>query len=165
MARSREHEYDVTVRWTGNSGAGTAGYRGYGRDNEVAATGKPVTIPGSADPAFVGDPERWNPEELLVASLSQCHMLSYLALCSLQRIVVTSYEDRAHGTMRETPGGGGQFTDVLLAPVVTVAEESMVKAATELHEKAHEICFVASSVNFPVRNAPTVAVAGSPDQP
>ncbi|RKN08679.1 OsmC family protein [Streptomyces radicis] len=161
MARSREHEYDVSVRWTGNTGAGTAGYRGYGRRHEVVAPGKTVTIPGSADPAFVGTPERWNPEELLVASLSQCHMLSYLALCSLQRIVVTAYEDGAHGTMRETPGGGGRFTEVVLRPVVTVADEGMVAKAIELHTRAHEICFVASSVSFPVRNEPTVRVAGA----
>ncbi len=159
MPRSREHTYDVTVTWTGNTGSGTAGYRDYVRDHDVTAPGKATRLTGSADPAFVGDPERWNPEELLVASLSQCHMLSYLAVCSLKKIVVTAYEDVARGTMSETAGGGGHFTEVVLNPVVTVADESMVEAATALHEDAHRICFIANSVNFPVRHAPRVTVA------
>ncbi|MDT0347632.1 OsmC family protein [Streptomyces litchfieldiae] len=161
MARNREHRYEVTVRWTGDTGRGTAGYRGYARDHEVTVPGKPTLIPGSADPAFVGDPERWNPEELLVSSLSQCHMLSYLAVCSLSGVVVTGYQDVARGTMRETGDGGGAFTEVVLNPVVTVAEEGMVEKATALHEKAHRICFIASSVNFPVRHEPVVTAAGS----
>ncbi|MGK5529869.1 OsmC family protein [Streptomyces sp. URMC 129] len=162
MGRNREHGYDVTVRWTGDTGEGTAGYRAYARDHEVTVAGKPTMILGSADPAFVGDPDRWNPEELLVASLSQCHMLSYLALCSLKRVVVTGYEDAAQGTMRETPGGGGAFAEVVLNPVVTVAEEGMVEAATALHEEAHRICFIANSVNFPVRHAPVIRVSAPP---
>jgi organic hydroperoxide reductase OsmC/OhrA len=160
MPRNKEHGYRVTVRWTGNTGAGTAGYRGYGRDHDVTGDGKPTLIQGSADPAFVGDPQRWNPEELLVSSLAQCHMLSYLALCALKGVVVTGYEDAATGTMRETAGGGGQFTEVVLHPVVTVAEEAMVETATALHEEAHRVCFIASSVAFPVRHAPEVTAGG-----
>jgi organic hydroperoxide reductase OsmC/OhrA len=154
----REHGYEVTVRWTGNLGPGTAGYKAYTRDTEILAVGKPTMILASADPAFAGDAERWNPEEMLVASLSQCHMLTYLAVCSLKHVVVTAYEDAARGTMREERGSG-RFAEVVLRPVVTVAEESMVPAATELHEKAHRDCFIANSVNFPVRHEPTIRVA------
>ena len=156
----KEHGYQVTVRWTGDTGSGTAEYRGYSRDTVIVADGKPTTIVASADPAFLGDQERWNPEEMLVASLSQCHMLSYLAVCALKKVVVTGYEDVARGTMREERGAGGRFTEVVLNPVVTVAEESMVEAATELHERAHHICFIANSVNFPVRHEPVIRVAG-----
>lgn len=154
----RIHGYEVTVRWTGNTGTGTSGYRAYGRDADVTAAGKPTLIQGSADPTFAGDAARWNPEELLVASLSQCHMLTYLALCSLRGVVVTAYEDTPRGTMREERGAG-RFTEVVLRPVVTVAEEGMVATATALHERAHADCFVANSVNFPVRHEPTVRVA------
>ena len=106
----REHHYEITMRWTGNTGKGTANYREYGRDHDLVAAGKPV-IHASADPAFRGQPERWNPEELLVASLADCHMLTFLALCSLERIVVTAYEDTATGTMTQD-GNGGRFTEV-----------------------------------------------------
>ncbi|MGP3972330.1 OsmC family protein [Streptomyces sp. 6N223] len=157
----REHGYEVTVRWTGNTGPGTSGYKAYSRDTDITAAGKPTMIAASADPTFLGDAERWNPEEMLVASLSQCHMLSYLAVCSLKKVVVTAYEDVASGTMREERGGGGRFTEVVLRPVVTVAEEGMVAEATALHERAHAICFIANSVNFPVRHEPVIRVAGA----
>ncbi|APU14379.1 OsmC family protein [Actinoalloteichus fjordicus] len=153
----REHHYEVAVSWTGNTGAGTSGYRDYERSHDVASAGLPV-IEGSADPAFVGDPSRWNPEQLLLAALSQCHMLSYLALCSLGRVVVVEYVDSARGVMHESARTGGRFTEVVLAPVVTVTSESMVGEATDLHHRAHETCFIANSVNFPVRHAPTIRV-------
>lgn len=155
---SRTHEYGVAVRWTGNTGSGTANYRDYDRAHDVSVAGKP-TIAGSADPAFRGTTDRWNPEELLVAALAECHMLSYLALCARDGVVVEAYEDRATGWMREE-GGGGRFTEVVLHPVVTVADAAMVAKATALHHGAHEICFVANSVNFPVRNSPTIQVRG-----
>lgn len=153
---SRDHGYEVAVRWTGDTSEGTAAYRSYSRDHDVVAADKPP-IHASADPAFVGDPARWNPEELLLASLAQCHMLTYLALCSLNGVVVTAYEDAARGTMRET-SGHGQFTEVVLSPVVTVASEAMTQKAVSLHEAAHTGCFIANSVAFPVRHAPTVQV-------
>ncbi|MDT0310494.1 OsmC family protein [Streptomyces sp. DSM 44917] len=161
MARNREHGYEVTVRWTGNTGGGTSAYRAYARDHEVTAGGKPTMILGTADPAFAGDAERWNPEELLIASLSQCHMLSYLAFCSLKGVVVTGYADSARGTMTEQAGGSGRFTEVVLSPVVTVAEAGMAEAAAALHEDAHRACFIANSVNFPVRHDPRVEVEGA----
>jgi organic hydroperoxide reductase OsmC/OhrA len=151
---SREHRYEVAVRWTGNDGSGTTSYRGYGRAHEVSAEGKPP-IEGTADPAFLGTPDRWNPEELLVAALSQCHMLSFLALSAGAGVVVTDYVDAATGVMREERGSGGRFTEVVLRPDVTVADPSMIDKAQQLHQRAHEICFIANSVNFPVRHQPT----------
>lgn len=154
---SKDHSYEVTVRWTGNTGSGTSDYRAYDRGHDVAVAGKP-TIQASADPAFLGSPERWNPEDLLVASLSECHMLTYLSLCSRHGVIVTSYEDRARGRMREVPGSGGHFTEVVLNPLVTVPDASMLDKATTLHHEAHKTCFVANSVKFPVRHVPSVRV-------
>ncbi|WP_424186756.1 OsmC family protein [Actinokineospora sp. G85] len=150
---SKQHDYQVTVRWSGDTGAG---YRNYTRDHDVVVEGKPV-LEGSADPAFRGTPERWNPEELLVASLSECHMLTFLSLCARAGIVVTGYVDAASGVMREEPGGGGRFTEVVLRPEVTVADPATVERAEALHTQAHDACFIANSVNFPVRHEPITA--------
>ena len=98
---------------------------------------------------FRGDAERWNPEQLLVAALSECHLLEYLHLCAVGGVVVVAYEDRADGVMEQNESGGGRFTEATLRPVVTVAEASMEDAARELHEQAHENCYIASSVNGP----------------
>ncbi|MFD7010412.1 OsmC family protein [Rhodococcus jostii] len=152
------HDYTLTVTWTGTRGAGTAGPDAYDRDHVIAAAGKP-DLPGSADPSFRGDATRWNPEELLVASLSQCHMLWYLGLAAAAGVVVVDYRDDPTGTMVEHPDGAGEFTEVVLAPVVTVADGSMVARAEQLHTRAHEKCFIARSVNFPVRHRPAVRVA------
>ncbi|WP_198602161.1 OsmC family protein [Rhodococcus opacus] len=151
------HDYTLTVTWTGNRGAGTSGPDAYARDHVIAAAGKP-DLPGSADPSFRGDATRWNPEELLVASLSQCHMLWYLGLAAAAGVVVVDYRDEPTGTMSEHPGGAGEFTEIVLAPVVTVADESMAARAEQLHTRAHEKCFIARSVNFPVRHRPAVRV-------
>jgi organic hydroperoxide reductase OsmC/OhrA len=156
----KEHRYTVALRWTGNRGEGTASYRSYDREHEVAAEGKPA-IQGSSDPHFRGDPRRWSPEELLVVSLSQCHLLWFLHLCAVNDVVVTAYQDRPEGTMTETEDGGGHFTEVLLRPTVTVADEEMVARATELHEEAHRLCFISNSVNFTVRHEPEVSVGDS----
>ncbi|WP_030625235.1 OsmC family protein [Streptomyces sclerotialus] len=154
----KEHSYLARVTWTGNSGAGTDGYRTYGRDHEVTADGPPP-LPGTADPAFLGTGDRWNPEQLLLASLAQCHMLTYLAVCSLSGVVVTSYTDGASGTMTEDGKGGGAFTEVVLRPRVEIAAGSDPERARRLHTKAHDQCFIANSVNFPVRHEPVITVA------
>jgi organic hydroperoxide reductase OsmC/OhrA len=154
----KTHRYELTVTWTGNRGEGTAGYRAYARDHEVTAEGRPAIL-GSSDPAFRGDAARWNPEQLLVAALSECHMLEYLHLCAASDVVVVAYEDHAHGVMEETPDGGGHFTEVTLTPLVTVADPSMTDTARELHGRAHELCFIANSVNFPVRHEPEIRVS------
>src|SRR5258708_4210485 len=132
---AKEHHYSLTVQWTDNNGAGTTSYRAYGRTHTILVNGK-VIIVGSADPAFLGDQTKHNPEDLLVAALSACHMLSYLYVCSIGGVVVVDYTDHATGTMVETPDGGGHFTEVTLHPVVTVKDASMVDKANELHHKA-----------------------------
>ncbi len=149
------HRYEVDVVWTGNTGNGTSGYKSYERAHEVVAEGK-ETILGSSDPSFLGDRGRYNPEELLVASLSQCHMLWYLHLASVNGVVVTGYRDHATGTMAVHPDGSGRVTEVTLNPVVTVADPETGVTAQALHEKAHSMCFIAASVNFPVRHEPEV---------
>lgn len=155
------HRYEVTVQWTGDTGSGTSSYGGYRRDHEVHRDGKPV-IPGSADPAFRGDATRWNPEELLVASVAQCHMLWYLHLCADRGVVVTGYTDTPVGTMvMDATGGGGQFSEVLLRPAVTVADASTTAAARALHGEVSALCFIARSVSFPVRHEPTVRASGT----
>jgi organic hydroperoxide reductase OsmC/OhrA len=141
----------VAVTWTGNTGTGTSGYRSYQRAHEISAEGKPA-IAGSADATFRGDSERWNPEELLVAALSACHQLAYLHLCADAGIVVTEYVDHADGTMVTAVDGAGQFERVTLHPKVTVAAGSDLEKAKELHHRAHELCFIARSVNFPVEH-------------
>lgn len=150
MVSGKKHSYAVQIQWTGNSGRGTESYSAYERSYEVTSEGKPA-ISGSSDPAFRGGPERYNPEELLVASLSACHMLWYLHLCSDTKIAVIAYVDRASGTMAAEPNGGGHFTEVTLQPIVTIQSRSNVTRAERLHEKARELCFIANSVNFPVR--------------
>ncbi len=152
------HSYEVRTVWTGNLGEGTSGYRAYRRRNEVSGDGRPV-IQGSADRTFRGDADRWDPERLLVASLSQCHMLSYLHQCADAGVVVTACEDHAAGTMITDADGGGRFTEVVLRPAVRVADESMVEPARALHDRAHQLCFIASSVSFPVRHEPTVGLS------
>jgi organic hydroperoxide reductase OsmC/OhrA len=153
---AREHTYDTVVTWTGNRGSGTSGYRDYARDHQLSSDG-PDSIAGSSDPAFRGDRLRWNPEQLLVGSLSQCHMLEYLHRCADAGVVVTGYVDHAHGTMTQTRDGG-HFTEVVLRPEVTVRSPGMVEAATRLHADTHRACFIASSVNFPVRHQPSIRV-------
>jgi organic hydroperoxide reductase OsmC/OhrA len=153
----REHRYQVALEWTGNTGTGTAGYRTYERRHEIGAPGSPKPrIPGSSDPAFRGDAARWNPEELLVASLSACHQLWYLHLCADAGVVVTAYLDRAEGTMVEEASGAGQFTRVVLRPVVTLAAGSDVARARALHHDAHALCYIARSVSFPVEHEPEI---------
>ena len=156
----REHTYSATVTWTGNRGQGTAGYKAYTRNHDIACPGKPP-IRGSADPVFRGDASRHNPEDLLVAALSACHMLWYLHLCSDAGVVVTAYEDAASGVMETSreSGGTGQFTQVTLRPRVTITAESCAETARRLHEAAGANCFVARSVNFPVDHRPEIVRA------
>ena len=152
-----EHTYAVQVTWTGNLGQGTSSYRASARAHEITAAGKPV-IAGSADPAFRGDRTRYNPEDLLVASLAACHMLWYLHLAADAGVVVMAYEDQARGVMAETPNGGGHFTSVVLLPTVTIQPGADPALAANLHARAHELCFIANSVNFPVTCEPVIVV-------
>ena len=153
----REHHYHVAVEWTGNRGSGTDGYRNYARDHVIRIDGKP-DIAGSSDPTFRGDTTRHNPEDMLVAALSTCHMLAYLHLATVAGVVVTAYVDAAEGTM-VTEGNGGHFAEVVLHPVVTISAASDAAKAEAAHVDAHHACFIASSVNFPVRCEPRIVVA------
>lgn len=152
-----EHRYAVTVRWTGNRGEGTATYRGYSRDHDIEVPGLPV-LKGSADPTFHGDRTRYNPEQLLLTALSQCHMLSFLHVAVKHGVVVTAYQDRAEAVMRTNRDGSGQFESATLRPEVTVASAVVPALMEQLHEEANKVCFIARSVNFPVLHEPAVSV-------
>ena len=155
----REHQYRVTTTWTGNLGTGTSDYRAYSRNHEIKILGKRAPLPGSSDQSFRGDPARYTPEELLVASLSSCHMLWFLHLCADAGIVVTEYEDAASGTMTEHPDGSGEFTSVVLRPRAVITDPTRIPDAAALHHRAHDLCFIARSVNFPVEHDPVVVGA------
>jgi organic hydroperoxide reductase OsmC/OhrA len=151
-----EHSYAVTVEWLGNRGTGTSGYRDYGREHVVRAQGK-HELEGSSDRVFHGNADRWNPEELLLAALSQCHLLSYLHVAASAGVVVTGYTDAAVGTMMQTANGGGRFTSATLRPRVTIASGDL-QLARSLHGEANAKCFIAASVNFPVHHEPEIVL-------
>jgi organic hydroperoxide reductase OsmC/OhrA len=155
---SKSHHYDLKLRWTGAAMGPTASYAGYSREYRIEIAGKPP-ITGSADPTFRGDPALANPEDMLVAALSACHMLSYLAVCALGKIKVISYEDAASGTMNEIGPQRSAFTEATLRPRVVVAAGTDLAKAKALHDQAHKICFIANSVNFPVRHEPEISQA------
>ncbi len=147
----KQHNYSLTVIWTGNKGEGTNGYKSYERSHEILIEGKEI-IKGSSDPAFSGDKTKHNPEELFLASISSCHMLWYLHLCSDAGIIVTNYIDNAKGIMEETEDGSGKFTSVTLYPTITLKNIEQKDAANALHTKANALCFIANSLNFKVRH-------------
>lgn len=147
----KQHEFQVTTRWTGNLGTGTSAYRAYSRNHEVSASGKSTSIAGSSAVA-IGDHTRYNPEELLVGALSACHMMWVLHLCADAGIVVTEYSDNAVGEMAEHPGGAGEFTRVVLRPRMSIADAARAAEVHVLHKRAHEVCCLARSMNFPVEH-------------
>jgi organic hydroperoxide reductase OsmC/OhrA len=149
-----EHRFVASLTWTGNRGSGTAGYRQYGRDHVVSVVGKPDIL-GSAARVFHGDVDRWNPEEMLIAALAQCHLLSYLYVAVANGIVVESYDDTAEGVLVTTPDGGGRFREVVLRPIITISAGDP-EVAARIHAEANRLCFIASSVNFPVRHEPSI---------
>ena len=153
-----QHNYTLELEWKGNIDQGTSTYAGYSRDHLIRIAGKPDLI-CTADPTFLGDATKHNPEDLFLAALSACHMLTYLALCARARINVLTYTDSAEGSLLLTPDGGGHFTEVLLKPSVVVAEEAMLKKARHFHGEVHKYCFIARSVNFPVRCEASVKVS------
>jgi len=161
MTKDRRHTYAVRTTWTGDRGSGTSGYRAYSRDYRIEANGKPP-LEGSSDPAFRGDPARWNPEDMFVAALSACHMLWYLHLCADAGIVVSAYADDAGGEMIED-GEGGRFVRVELRPRVTLAPGADGARALALHEVAHRRCFIANSVSCDVIVRPALEATSSPE--
>ncbi len=154
---SKQHNYEVNITWTGNKGTGTSAYKEYERSHTVSVNGK-HDIFASSDTPFMGEATKYNPEDFLVASLSSCHMLWYLHLCADAGIIVTNYVDRATGTLTLPPAGSGHFSNVTLHPAVTITDGAMAEKAKELHHAAHEKCFIANSVNFPVLHEPEIIV-------
>lgn len=153
----KQHQYKLTAQWNGNKGTGTSGLKDYDRSHTVSIQGKPELHLTTDNPA-VGDKTKLNPEDLLVTAISSCHMLSYLYVCAMEGVIVTDYVDNATGIMIENAEGGGRFKEVTLNPEVTVSESSMIDLANELHHKAHEICYIANSVNFEVKCNPTCKI-------
>jgi organic hydroperoxide reductase OsmC/OhrA len=153
------HKYKLSNTWHGNKGEGTKNVTAYERSHTVSFDGRQELFLTTGNPMH-GDKNKLNPEDLLLASVSSCHLLSYLYLCAMDGVVVVEYVDNAKGLMEENPNGGGRFTEVVLSPVVTVADASMIDRAMELHHKAHEICYIANSVNFPVKNEASCVAAG-----
>ncbi len=151
----KKHNYEIKVEWTGNEGNGTRNYKSYNRNHKIKAEGKYDIINGSADPSFLGDKSKYNPEDLFLSSLSACHMLWYLHLCSVHKIVVTEYMDDATGIMQETESGSGNFTSVTLNPKVKITDSNMIDKANQLHEEANKMCFIANSCNFKIRHNPS----------
>lgn len=152
----KEHHYQTIVKWTGNQSEGTKTYTSYSRNHVIQVSGKAEDIQASSDPSFKGDSSRYNPEELFLSSLSSCHMLWYLHLCSVHHIIVTEYTDEATGIMTETKNGSGKFTAVTLKPRVKVTDKSMIEKAIHLHHEANKMCFIANSCNIEIRHNPTV---------
>lgn len=146
---AKQHFYHTQLTWTGNTGAGTTNYRAYERSYSIVVEGKPALL-GSSDPSFRGDKHKYNPEELLLASLSSCHMLWYLHLCASNKIVVVDYKDQASGIMEEKANGSGYFSKVVLKPEVTIQNQANADLANQLHHQANQMCFIANSMNFPV---------------
>jgi organic hydroperoxide reductase OsmC/OhrA len=151
------HSYGIEVTWTGNTGTGTSSRRAYSRNHEVAAAG-PALILGSSDAAFRGDAARWNPEQLYLASIAQCHMLWYLDLAARAGVIVTAYEDRPTGIMIEEASGAGQFESVTLRPTMTITPVSDPAVAAELHDQVSDYCFIARSIKTPIHHEVVVHV-------
>lgn len=148
---AKEHQYKTSLVWTGNRGSGTMDYRSYDRDFVVSIENKPQ-LAGSSDSVFLGDKTKYNPEDLLLSSISSCHMLWYLHLCSKHEIVVMEYTDHAVGVMVEHPDGSGQFSEVTLHPQVLISKKEQIDQANALHEEANKMCFIANSLNFPIKH-------------
>lgn len=154
----KQHQYSATIKWTGNEGNGTANYKSYNRNHTISAPGKSEEILASSDPSFLGDKSRYNPEDLLISSLSACHMLWYLHLCSVHKVIVTDYIDNATGVMEESENGSGKFKQVILNPVVTIKNPEMIEKANGIHHEANRMCFIANSCNFEVSHNPKTMV-------
>ncbi|CAL2065328.1 OsmC family protein [Tenacibaculum sp. 190524A05c] len=151
----KKHNYKAQITWTGNEGSGTSKYNEYNRNHEIKILEKQDIIKGSSDPSFLGDKTRYNPEDLFISSLSSCHMLWYLHLCSVNNIIVTEYIDNVTGIMEESKDGSGKFTNVTLHPKVTITDQTKINLANELHEEANKMCFIANSCNFKIDHNPT----------
>jgi len=154
----KNHNYEIKIEWTGNEGNGTLNYKSYNRNHTISGKGKYNKILASSDPSFLGDKSRYNPEDLFLSSISACHMLWYLHLCSVNKIIVTGYVDNATGIMEETKDGSGKFKKVSLNPLVTIENEELSEKANELHYEANKMCYIANSCNFKIGHNPKTIV-------
>lgn len=154
----KQHNYNITIEWTGNLGKGTQDYKSYNRNHSIKGQGKYNDILASSDPAFLGDRTKYNPEDLFLSSITSCHMLWYLHLCSVNNIIVTAYSDTATGIMEESKNGSGKFTEVTLNPFVLIEDEKHIEKAHELHKEANALCFIANSCNFKIKHNPKITV-------
>lgn len=152
---AKTHDYTVKIEWTGNRGTGTSAYRAYDRNWDLATPGKPL-MHCSNDPLLGGNHEKHNPEDMLIAALSSCHMLWYLHLCSEAGVIVTSYQDNPIAVGEVEPSGKGRFLSATLKPRIEITAESDPVKAAQLHDEIHQVCFVARSVNFPVTYEPEI---------
>ncbi|MFC3052988.1 OsmC family protein [Kordiimonas pumila] len=155
---TKTHQYKTYTVWTDNNGNSTKSYKSYSRNHVILADSKPDIL-ASADPAFRGDPSRYNPEEMLVAATSSCHMLWYLHFCAVNGVQVLSYADTAEGAMTEGEGNGGYFTAITLRPAITISADSDIEIAMKLHKDAAKECFIANSLKCPVTHAPIIKKA------
>ena len=154
--QAKNHEYTAQIQWTGNSGEGTSNYKSYERTWDLITPGKPK-ISCSNDPVLGGDPTKHNPEDMLVAALSSCHMLWYLHLCAVGGVTVISYQDEPLAIGELEPSGAGRFKSVTLRPKIEISAQSDIDKALALHNEVHQYCFIARSVNFPVDFAPEIS--------
>jgi organic hydroperoxide reductase OsmC/OhrA len=147
---AKTHEFPTHISWTGNLGTGTSSYKAYERTWDMAIDGK-ATLHCSNDPILGGDPSKYNPEDMLIAALASCHMLWYLHLCSVAGVTVLAYEDDPIGIGESEPSGKGRFIEAVLRPKITITSESDPDKAVAIHDEIHNYCFIARSVNFPIR--------------
>jgi len=154
---TKEHSFPARVVWTGNKGTGTSAYRAYERTWDLAVEGKNA-VHCSNDPMLGGDPAKYNPEDMLIGALSSCHMLWYLHLCCRAGVTVLAYEDNAVGIGESEPSGKGRFLEAVLKPRITITADSDADKARAIHDEIHNYCFIARSVNFPVRIEGEIAI-------
>jgi len=144
-----KHLFKAEANWTSSPNPEQSASKFYSKSHKIVIEGKPV-LNVSAAKAFKGDPELYNPEDLLLSSLVSCHMMSYLYVCSQNGIEILEYSDNAEATLEVSPDGSGRFVEVVLKPKVKISNPDKTDLALELHTKANQLCFIANSCNFPV---------------
>lgn len=144
-----KHTFKAEANWTSKKDITDSSKRFYNKSHQVKIEGKPI-LDVSAAKAFKGDPELYNPEDLLLSSLVSCHMMSYLYVCSQNGIEVLEYSDNAEAALEVNPDGSGRFVEVKLFPKVKISNPDQIELALNLHFKANQLCFIANSCNFPV---------------
>ena len=162
---SDAHAFETHLRWPADPAQALPPAPAFSRNSVLSAPGK-KEVAGSAPAVFGGDAARYNPEELLLMALSECHMLTYLAVAAKRNLSILAYEDRATGTLglgtngiKSGPLGKMSMQQVTLRPRVTVAKGTDLAEALAIHERAHANCFIANSVNFPVRHEAQIVAA------